>query len=222
MKINVLNVVLVLAIVLLCIQLVRLSRANKLKGEMQGDTERVVLANIATRASVRAYQDRAVETDKIQKMLRAGMAAPSARNKQPWHFIVLTEKTLLQHLAEITPNAGMAAQAPLAIVVCGDMDKALEGVARDFWIQDASAATENILLAAHAMGLGAVWTGTYPDSTRCAAVKEFLHLPQQVMPLCTIVLGYPDGVSQPKDKWKPENVSYNVYGNPNIEEQVEK
>ena len=213
MKTNILSIILALAVVLLCIQLIRLrSMSNKAQPTEDQDAERVVLDNIATRVSVRSYQDKAVEQEKIERMLRAGMAAPTAVNKQPWHFVAVTEKTLLQQIAAITPNAGMAAQAPLAIVVCGDMSKTLQGVAKDFWIQDASAATENILLAAHALGLGAVWTGTYPDTVRCKAVKELLGLPNQIVPLCTVVAGYPAEKPQPKDKWKPENVSYNVYG----------
>lgn len=213
MKTNILCLVLALAVVLLCIQLIRMSRMNnKSKMVATQDAGQVVLDHIASRVSVRSYQDKAVEEEKIEKMLRAGMAAPTALNKQPWHFVVVTEKALLQQIAAITPNAGMAAEAPLAIVVCGDMNKTLQGTARDFWIHDASAATENILLAAHAMGLGAVWTGTYPDMERCQAVKNLLGIPEQMIPLCTVVAGYPADSPNPKDKWKPENVSYNGFG----------
>jgi len=91
------------------------------------------------------------------------------------------------------------------------MKKALEGPARAFWIQDCSAATENILLAAHALGLGAVWTGLYPNEDRAKAVSELLKLPETIIPLCAIVIGYPAEQPQPKDKWLPENVSYNEY-----------
>jgi flavin reductase (DIM6/NTAB) family NADH-FMN oxidoreductase RutF len=141
------------------------------------------------------------------------MAAPTAVNKQPWHFVVVTDKNVLSAISEATPNASMAAKAPLAIVVCGDMNKALEGGGRDFWVQDASAATENILLAAHALGLGAVWTGTYPNQERCAKIAKLLHLPQNLVPLNTIVIGYPAENPTPKDKWNPQNVSYNYFGN---------
>ena len=106
----------------------------------------------------------------------------------------------------------MAAKAPLAIVVCGDMNKAAEGNAREFWIQDCSAATENILLAATGMGLGAVWTGIYPSKERCADVAKVLRLPESLIPLNTIVIGYPDTDVSPKDKWNTENISYNTYG----------
>lgn len=187
--------------------------ANAANGQTSANgMEEAILNNIMTRTSVREYQARQVESDKVEKMLRAAMAAPSAVNKQPWHFIVVTDKAQLAAIAEAAPNAQMAAKAPLAIVVCGDMNKALQGGGRDFWVQDASAATENLLLAAHAMGLGAVWTGTYPSKDRCAKIAALLKLPDTIIPLNTIVIGYPAEIQQPKDKWKPANISYNFYG----------
>jgi len=176
------------------------------------DMQDSILSNIMTRTSVRQYQDQPVEQEKIERLLRAGMAAPSAVNKQPWHFIVVTDRNQLKQIAAVTPNARMAADAPLAIIVCGDMNKTLEGQAREFWVQDASAATENILLAAHALGLGAVWTGTYPDLERCKKVAALMKLPDNMVPLCTIVAGYPAETPEPKDKWNPRNISYNVFG----------
>ena len=177
-----------------------------------GNIHNSVLDNIATRTSVRSYLDKPVDAAVIEQLLRAGMAAPSAVNRQPWHFVVVTDKAQLKELAKANPYAGMAAKAPLAIVVCGDMKKALSGDAREFWVQDCSAATENILLAANALGLGAVWTGTYPDQNRCKDVSAILKLPETLIPLNTIVIGYPAGENKPKDKWKPENISYNTYG----------
>ncbi|MBO7624031.1 MAG: nitroreductase family protein [Bacteroidales bacterium] len=167
-----------------------------------------VLNTIATRVSVRSYQDKAIDSATIEKLLRAGMAAPSARNLQPWHFIAVTDKTLLQALADGNSHASMLAGAPLAIVVCGNMDKA-GGL--DMWIQDCAAAAENILLAAHAMGLGAVWTANHPYADRMEVTSEVLHLPQNIVPFCVIPIGYPDGNEAPKDKWNPENVTYNAF-----------
>ena len=171
-----------------------------------------VLNCIMTRTSVRQYTDQPVENEKVEAMLRAGMAAPTAVNAQPWHFVVVNDRAKLGELAAANPHAKMLESAPLAIVVCGDMTKALEGDGRQFWIQDCSAATENILLAAHAQGLGAVWTALYPMEERYTAVKEALKLPDTMIPLCTVVIGYPATQSEPKDKWKPENVSYNEFG----------
>lgn len=174
--------------------------------------ENPVIKNIMTRTSVRQYKNQPVEKDKIETLLRAGMAAPSAVNKQPWHFVVVTDAKQLEAIADANPNAGMCEGAPLAIVVCGDISKALEGGGRDFWIQDASAASENILLAANGIGLGGVWTGTYPNPDRVKAISQVLKLSAHIIPLNTLVIGYPDGTPTPKDKWKPENVSYNTYG----------
>lgn len=132
-------------------------------------------------------------------------------NRQPWHFVVVDDRQLLAAIAEATPNAGMAKDAPLAIVVCGDKDKLGEGGAREMWPQDVSAATENILLQAHAMGLGAVWTGTFPSEERMKTVASLLNMPDNLMPFCTVVIGYPKDDAAPKDKWNEENVSYNRF-----------
>ena len=181
--------------------------------------EEIVLDNILARTSIRSYMDRPVEQDKIEKLLRAGMAAPSAVDKRPWHFVVVTDKQVLEGLAQANPNAGMAARAPLAIVVCGDKSKALTRVP-DYWVQDVAAATENILLAAQGMGLGAVWTGTYPVADRVEKVAAVLNLPEHIIPFCTIVIGYPEKYQAPKDKWNESNISYNTFGGakPAIEE----
>ena len=209
MKISmIINAVLAIALVFLSY---KLAVAGKDKGKEQ-DSSEVVLNTILKRTSIRSYENKPVEKEKIEKLLRAGMAAPTAMNKQPWHFVVVTDKGQLQKLSEANPYAAMAAKAPLAIVVCGDMNKAAEGNARKFWIQDCSAASENILLAATGMGLGAVWTGTYPSKERCADVAKVLGLPESLIPLNTIVIGYPDADVSPKDKWNTENISYNTYG----------
>lgn len=205
-----LNVLLALALVVLCTKMAFGKSRNGKDGE--NTVQDSVLNNIMTRTSIRAYTSQSVDNSKIEKLLRAGMAAPSAVNKQPWHFIVVTDKNTLKAIADATPNASMAATAPLAIVVCGDMNKALDGGGREFWVQDASAATENILLAAHAMGLGAVWTGTYPSQDRCAKIEKLLKMPSNIIPLNTIVIGYPAENPKPKDKWNTDNISYNVYG----------
>ena len=165
--------------------------------------------NIMTRTSIRKYTNEPVSKVDIETMLRAGMAAPTAVNKQPWHFVAVTDKA---KLAELAGRRGMIKQAGVAIVVCGNLDKALQGPAQAFWIQDCSAATENILLAANALGLGAVWTGCYPIDERVAEVSKVLKLPETIVPLCVIAIGHPAEQPTPKDKWKPENVSYNEFG----------
>lgn len=169
-----------------------------------------VLNAIMTRTSIRQYTDQPIMKAEIEALLRAGMAAPTAVNRQPWHFVAVTDKAKLKELAG---NRGrMLEQCALAIVVCGNMEKALPGKGQAYWIQDCSAATENILLAAHALGLGAVWTGVYPIDERVDAVSKAVKLPENIVPLCVIVIGHPAENPQPKDKWKPENVSYDEYG----------
>lgn len=171
----------------------------------------VVIDNIMTRTSIRRYTDEPISPKDVETLLRAGMAAPTAVNAQPWHFVAITDKAKLTELAATNRHGRMIEEAALAIVVCGDMDKAMQGKGQAYWIQDCSAATENILLAAHGLGLGAVWTGLYPMDERVTAVAAVLKLPENLVPLCTIVIGHPAESPTPKDKWKPENISYNEY-----------
>ncbi len=200
----IIELVLAIALVVACVRLARNSQA----GGTAAGADSIVINNILTRTSVRAYQDKPVEKEKIQTMLRAAMAAPTGVDKRPWHFHVITDKTLLQALAKANPNARFVADAPLAIVVSGDMDKAADGGARELWIHDCAASTENLLLAAHALGLGATWTSTFPSEDRMAAVKEALRLPDSLIPFNTIAIGYPQGAQQPKDKWDESNITY--------------
>ncbi len=167
---------------------------------------------ILTRTSVRQYdENRTISRDTIETLLRAAMAAPTAVNKQPWAFVAIDNRQDLDSLAAVLPYARMLAKAPLAIVTCGDMSKIIDGETPDkgFWIQDVSAATENLLLAAHALGLGAVWTGVYPDADRVKAVQQRLGMPDSIIPLAVVPVGYPAGPQTPKDKWKTENVHFN-------------
>ena len=166
-----------------------------------------VLENIHARKSVRQFTDEPVSQEHIETMLKAAMAAPTAVNYQPWRFVVITERARLDAMAEVLPYAKMLKQAPLAIVVCGETTW-FEGRENTYWQQDCSAATQNILLAAEALGLGAVWTGVYPNMELARPRAEFLGLPGTVQPLCCIPIGHHDGTTQPKDKWKPENIHY--------------
>lgn len=208
----VLNIVLAIVVVVLSVRLAsdKATVDKSADAQQSVNAEQAVLDNIATRTSVRDYEARPVEKEKIEKMLRAAMAAPTAMNKQPWHFVVVDQRNVLDALAGANPYAKMLKKATLAIVVCGNTDKMIEGGGRDFWIQDASAATENLLLAAHAMGLGAVWTGAYPSEERCISISKVLLLPDNLIPLNMIVVGYPAEQPQPKQKFKEENISYNV------------
>lgn len=177
-------------------------------------TGNAALECILTRTSVRQYQpDHTISRDTVETLLRAAMSAPTAVNKQPWAFIALDDRAALDSLAQVLPYARMLTKAPLAIVTCGDLSKAIDGEDADkgFWIQDVSAATENLLLAAHAMGLGAVWTGVYPDAERVKDVQERLGLPANVIPLAVVPVGYPTGPQKAKEKWDPANVHFNKW-----------
>lgn len=169
------------------------------------------IENIMARKSVRSYTSKPVEKEKVEIMLKAAMAAPTAVNKQPWSFIVIDDRTVLDSLAQALPYAKMTAQAPLAIVVCGDLSKALNGDHDKYWMLDCSAASQNLLLAAESLGLGAVWTAVYPEEQRMESVRSVLSLPHYIVPLNLIPIGYPQHKEEPKDKFKPENIHYNKW-----------
>lgn len=181
---------------------------DKAKQDCPGTTE-AVIENIMTRVSVRQFTDKQIPADTLEQIIKCGMAAPSAVNMQPWAFVEVTDRDVLDSLSTITPNFRLET-ATAAIIVCGDSSRFLEGSHSEYWVQDCSAVTENILLAAHAYGLGAVWCGVYhgPDSDLVPDVKEKLGLPENVTPLCVIAMGYPAGENQPKNKWKPELIHY--------------
>lgn len=163
------------------------------------------IENILTRRSIRSYTDQDVEPGKIEAILEAGMAAPSGKNGQPWDFIVLTRREILDEMAERLPYAKMLREARVAIAVCADRTKS------PYWYVDCSAAAENILLAAHALGLGAVWTATYPYRDRMDVVKELCGLPGSYDSLCVIPVGYPAREARPKDNFDAGKIHHEVY-----------
>ncbi len=180
--------------------------------EVKTNNETIIMNNtlevIHNRKSVRNFTDEPVTKEQLETIVKAGMAAPSARNLQPWAFVVVTERQKLDDLANALPYAKMLLQAQAAIVVCGDMNKAATEVDSAYWVQDCSAATQNILLAVEALKLGAVWTATFPYQERMNPVIEILSLPDNIRPLNVIPIGLPTGEDKPKNKWKPENVHW--------------
>ena len=176
------------------------------------DAREAVLENIANRKSVRAFTDEPVSDADIETLLRAAMAAPTAMNRQPWEFVVINDRDTLKALAGKLRHARMLEQAPLAIVVCAETMLTLRDgrqVENMFWEHDASAATENLLLAAEAIGLGAVWTAA-SDPERSKEVKAALGITGTIMPLCVVPIGHPANPDEkPKDKWKPEKIHWN-------------
>lgn len=186
------------------------SKSDLSKEQLQAATLEV----IHSRKSVRHFTERPVSEADLETLVRAGMAAPTGKNLQPWAFFIVTEKELLEGMAAELPTAKMVAQAPAAIVVCGDISLADTTSYRNYWVMDCSAASENILLAAEAMGLGACWTASFPYEQRMEVVRRHLQLPDHLVPLNLIPVGYPRGMESPKDKWMPEKVHRNRYSGP--------
>lgn len=159
-----------------------------------------------TRRSIRKYRKEPVPEETVEYILRAAMAAPSARNLQPWHFMVINNRVILNKIAEIHPYAKMLLEAPLAIVVCGDTK-----ISETYWVQDCSAASENILLAAKAKGLGSVWCGVYPRAKRVEQMKKLLNLPENIIPLNVIAIGFPAEHKPPADRFDKKKIHYNKW-----------
>lgn len=181
-------------------------KPNKNSTYMAAD--RSVVEVILQRKSVRTYTSKDVSDSQIDTLLRAAMAAPSSRNVRPWHFYVVRNDSIKQRLADRLPTK-IFPKAPVLIVVCGDpMLKNNEPDQVFNWALDCSAASQNILLAAESMGLGAVWTGVFPYKTRVAAVREVLGMPEHLVPLNIIPIGYPGGDEKPKDKYDPTKVDW--------------
>jgi len=151
---------------------------------------------IFTRRSVRKYNKKSINENLIKELLEAAMSAPSAGNEQPWHFIIINDPDILNQIPSFHNHAKMLKDASIAILVCGDLNLEKH---KGMWIQDCSAATQNILLAVRAKELGAVWLGIYPRLERIKGMKELTKLPENIMPFSLISIGYP-AVSQEKVK----------------------
>jgi nitroreductase len=166
---------------------------------------------IMTRASARNFTGEALPRETLLRVAKAGMAAPSAVNVQPWEILIVTERAKLDALCSSLPYAKMLGKAAAAFVVCGDPRKD-EVFAKDHWPVDCAAVSENILLAAHALGLGAVWTAVYPDESRLAATRRVLGIPDSIVPLNVIPIGVIAGQPPaPKDKWNPKAIHFDLW-----------
>ena len=199
------NTFYLLLVVVLAIVILKTSCMGDQKQDETALKSKAVLENIAERKSVRKYLNKSVEEDKIDAMVKAGMAAPSGMDRRPWEFVVVTDREALDSMAAKLPYAKILTNAPLAIVVCGDT------TCSSYWYLDCSAATQNVLLAAEALGLGAVWTAAYPYEDRIDVVRQNTGLPENIVPLCVIPIGYPDGPQKAKDKFDPQRVHRNKY-----------
>mgnify|MGYP001068744350 FL=1 len=161
---------------------------------------------ILTRRSIRKYTNQPVPEQVVKELLEAAMSAPSAVNQQPWQFIVINDRKILGEIPKLHPYSLMLRAAPVAILVCGDLQ--LEKM-RGYWVQDCSAATENILVAANAKGLGAVWLGVYPVERRVTGIKKLLDLPENVIPFSIVSIGYPAVKKPPANRYDSSRIHYN-------------
>ena len=156
------------------------------------------MKEIFERRSIRKYTGKPVSDELIEKLLRAAMAAPSAGNQQPWEFVVIKDRNTMDAVTEIHPYSLMLKEAAFAIVVCADLEKEKH---QGYWPQDCAAATENILIEAQYLGLGAVWLGVYPRQDRVEGVKKLLNLPGRIIPLSIISIGWPAEKKEPIDRF---------------------
>ncbi len=166
------------------------------------------LEAIFTRRSIRKYKDEEISEDQIKILLSAAMNAPTAVNQKPWVFIVIDDKELLNKIPAFHPNASMLKNADKAILICGD--KKREKI-ENYWTLDCSAATENLLIAARALELGACWLGIYPRDERIKALKALLNLPDNIIPFSLISLGIPDEESKEIDRFDETRIHYNSW-----------
>ena len=161
---------------------------------------------ILTRRSVRHFTTEDVSEEDLEEILKCAMYAPSANNRQPWHFIVINSRQLLNKIPDIHPYSKCLYEAPAAIVVCGDDNLSNH---QESWIQGCSAATQNILLAARAKSLGSVWLGVYPNETRINAIRGILELPDHIHPLSLIAIGHPDETPITNERYNPDRIHKN-------------
>jgi len=171
------------------------------------------LKSIFERRSIRNYTGDAVDRDNLLTLAKAGMAAPSSYDTRHFRLILVDDEETISKLAEAMPNAKMVIPAKHAVIVASDLSVAHGGIEIDYWLQDCSAAAQNVLLAAHDLGLGACWTGIHPREERVTFVKELMGIPENVRPVCLIVVGTPSGEEKPRDKFDASFVCWNRWGN---------
>ncbi len=163
---------------------------------------------IITRRSIRKYSGEPVSREEIQTILRAAMYAPSANNQQPWHFLVIDDDEIKDQITRIHPYAKMVKEASFAVLICGD--ESLE-LSKGYWAVDCAAATQNLLLAAHGIGLGAVWCGVHPREERKAEMKKLFNLPDHIQPFAVVAIGRPGEQKPHPERFKEERIHWNAW-----------
>ena len=163
---------------------------------------------VLTRRSIRKYIDQPISNNKLEILLKAAMAAHSADDERPWHFLVIKDEQIREQVSEIHPSAYMVTNAPVIIIICGD--KTLQKL-HGFWVQDCSAATENILIEAKQLGIGSVWLGIYPIEGRVESFRRLLDIPEHVIPFALVALGYPGEYKKPIERFDKTRVHYDKW-----------
>jgi nitroreductase len=163
---------------------------------------------ILNRRSIRKYTNEEISEEKIDKILKAAMYAPSAMNYQPWHFIVIDKREAIDQIFNINPHADMVKGAQLAIIVCGDTKLEMN---IDYLVQDCSSATQNALLAIHELGLGAVWISSYPNKETIEGIRKYYGLPENIVPVSIISLGYPAEQITTEDRFNKTRIHNNKW-----------
>jgi nitroreductase len=166
------------------------------------------LEAIRTRRSIRKFTAASIPDELVNKILEAAMYAPSARDTQPWHFIVVNKKNLLHKIPRAHPHADMVYEAPLAIIICGDTF--IESIP-EYLAVTCSAATQNLLLAAHDLGLGGVWLGLYPRKERMKPLTQLFDLPENIIPISMLAIGYPNETPETPERFKKSRIHFNVW-----------
>ena len=165
---------------------------------------------IFSRRSIRKFTDAEIPETMLTDLLEAAMAAPSAVGRDPWHFIVLQSRDTLDRLASLLPHGRMLRQATASIVVCGDME-IVHDRQLSYLLQDLSAAVENLLLAANTLGLGGCWLGVHPREERMAGIRELFGLPEYILPVAGIALGWPAQQAEPRTRYNPDRVHREIW-----------
>ena len=174
------------------------------------ENSEIILSNIYNRKSVRNFSNEKVDKSDLLKIIKAGMSAPSALNLQPWEFIVFDLEETIEWMVELHDYSKMFKTATAGIVVCGNMEKTIKGF-EDFWVQDCSAATQNLLLATESLNLGGVWLGIYPIEERYKKIMDYFNLPENIIPFAVIALGHPSKDEKSKDKWDCKKLHWNKW-----------
>jgi Nitroreductase len=164
---------------------------------------------IMNRRSIRKYTSQEVNDEQVKTLLQAAMCAPSAGNEQPWQFIVIRDRKMLEQVPKYHPYSGMIKQASVAILVCGDTRLSKYDV--DYWVQDCAAATENLLLAVQALGLGAVWLGVYPRPERIEGLRRLFNIPEEVFPFALVPVGHPVEHKEGQDRYRKDRIHFNSW-----------